>query len=329
MISIARRQCLTFAGVATAAAAWPIRPLSAAELRQLTIQVGIAPGGVTDTVARMLAEGLPTDLAEVALVENRTGAGGQLVLNTLRSGAQDGSLLTLTPASQVTVYPHTYPNLLYDPLKDFSPVSLVGVIEFGLAVGPLVPAEVQTVDDFLKWCAEHPELATFGSPAAGSIPHFLGELLGRAGGVELVHVPYRGTQPAISDLIGGQIAAVSGTVGGFAPFVEQGRIRLLATSGAERSRFVSNVPTYTEQGFPDLQLVEWMGLFAPAGVAPARLERISKAVHEVLQGERARTVMASAGVEPRGSSPQVLSEWLIEDYARWKPIVETVGFQAL
>ncbi|MGE4337760.1 MAG: Bug family tripartite tricarboxylate transporter substrate binding protein [Pigmentiphaga sp.] len=329
MTSISRRQCLGFASAAVAAAAWPVRRSIAAELRQLQILVGISPGGVADTVARVVAEGLPADLAETALVENRTGAGGQLVLNALRQGPQDGSMLVMTPASQVAVYPHTYPNLQYDPLKDFSPVSVVGIMEFGLAVGPLVPEDVKTVDDFIQWCAANPDLATFGSPAAGSIPHFLGELLGKNGGVDLVHVPYRGTQPAIADLIGGQIAAVSGTIGGLAPFAEQGRIRVLATSGPERSRFLKNVPTYTEQGYPDLELVEWLGLFAPAGVPPERLERISQAVAPVLLGDRGLGVLATSGIEPRGSTPQVLDEWLAADYARWKPIVESVGFQAL
>lgn len=329
MTSLSRRQCLGFASAAVAAAVLPVRRLSAAELRQLQILVGIAPGGVSDTVARVVAEGLPTDLAEVAVVENRTGAGGQLVLNTLRDGPTDGSLLVMTPASQVAVYPHTYANLQYDPLTDFSPVSVVGIMEFGLAVGPLVPEEVKTVDDFVQWCAANPGLATFGSPAAGSIPHFIGELLGKVAGVELMHVPYRGTQPAITDLIGGQIAAVSGTIGGLAPFVNQGRIRVLATSGAERSRFLQNVPTYAEQGYPDLALVEWLALFAPAGVPLERRERISQAVAQVLRGERALGVMANSGIEPRGSMPQVLDELLAEDYARWKPIVESVGFQAL
>jgi tripartite-type tricarboxylate transporter receptor subunit TctC len=155
----------------------------------------------------------------------------------------------------LTIYPHIYKKLSYDPATDLSPVSIACVFDFGFAVGPAVPESVKNINDFMAWAKANPAQANFGSPAAGSTPHFVGALLGRHAGVEIKHVAYRGTQPAMLDLLGGQIAAVSGPIGDITQHLPTGKVRILATSGAKRNRFAPNVPTYAEQGRKEFEEV--------------------------------------------------------------------------
>ena len=224
----------TAAGIAALA-----QPLARAQglPERATILAGFAAGGTVDVTARRVADKLRDVLARSVVVDNRTGAGGQIALSALKTASADGLTLLVTPMSMLGIYPHTYKRLPYDPVADFQPVSQAVRFDFGFAVGPMVPASVKTLQDFIAWCKANPKDANFGSPAAGSVPHFVAELFGRAAGIDLKHVPYRGTQPAITDLIGGTVAAVSGPVGEFLQHLPGGKVRLLATSGAARSKF--------------------------------------------------------------------------------------------
>lgn len=328
MKDINRRQFLQASACGAIAASLPFSVWAQPDFKTLQFIVGIAPGGVADTAARVIAEGMTGRYAGTTLVENRTGAGGQLAVRAMQTSPADGSVMVLTPASMLTIFPHIYKELPYDPFKDLAPVALVGTIEFGFAVGPMVPESVRTIDDFFVWCRDNPSQASFGSPAAGSAPHFLGELVGRAGNVNLVHVPYRGTQPALVDLVGGQIAAVSGTIGGLVELVRSGRCRLLATSGATRSRFVPDVATFKEQGYENLQIAEWMGVFAPAGTPADKIAEANQVMKSVIHQPASVKVLAVAGVEAASSSPEELAVMLKTDFDRWKPIVEAIGFTA-
>jgi tripartite-type tricarboxylate transporter receptor subunit TctC len=216
-MTIDRRTLLQAIG----AAAMPLglvaaaRGQGAAPLERAIVYAGFAPGGTTDVTARRVAEKLRGGYAVSTAVENRTGAGGQIALTALKQAPADGSTFALTPMSMLGIYPHTYKKLPYDPVADFQPVSQAVRFDFGFAVGPMVPASVRSLAEFVTWCKANPTLANYGSPAAGSVPHFVAELFGRAAGIDLKHAPYRGTQPAIVDLMGGQIASVSGPVGEF------------------------------------------------------------------------------------------------------------------
>ena len=161
------------------------------------IFAGFTAGGTVDVTARRIADKLRDVIAKSVVVENRTGAGGQIALSALKTSPADGLTLLVTPMSMLGIYPHTYKKLPYDPAADFLPVSQAVRFDFGLAVGPLVPATVRTLSDFVAWCKANPKDASFGSPAPGSVPHFVAELFGRAAGLDFKHVPYRGTQPAI------------------------------------------------------------------------------------------------------------------------------------
>jgi len=321
-----RRQLLQAAASASIALPWMARAQALPETAR--IYVGFAAGGTVDVTARRTADKLREAYAKSVVVENRTGAGGQIALTALKGAPADGLTFGLTPMSMLGIYPHTYKKLPYDPVADFTPVSQAVRFDFGFAVGPMVPASVNNLSDFVAWCKAHPKDANFGSPAAGSVPHFVAELFGRAAGFDFKHVPYRGTQPAIVDLMGGQVAAVSGPVGEFLQHLPTGKVRLLATSGAARNRFAPNVPTYAEQGFKDIVFDEWFGYFLPAKVSPDTVNKLAAALRTALTSPEVIEGLAQMGLEARPSTPAELAATLKKDSERWAPLIKTIGFTA-
>ena len=292
------------------------------------ILAGFAPGGTVDVTARRVADKLRGVIARSVVVENRTGAGGQIALSALKATPPDGSTLALTPMSMLGVYATTYKKLPYDPVADFLPVSQAVRFDFGLAVGPQVPSSVRTLADFVAWCKSNPGNANFGSPAAGSVPHFVAELFGRAAGIDFKHIPYRGTQPAIADLMGGQLASVSGPVGEFLQHAPTGKVRLLATSGAKRSKFASTVPTYAEQGFKDIVFDEWFGFYVPAKTAPDIVTKLAGAIQTSLAAPEMIDSLGQMGLEATPSTPAELAALLKKDTERWAPLIKSIGFTA-
>ncbi len=229
---------------------------------------GYPAGGTTDAVSRRVAEKLQSNgYAKVALVDNKAGASGRIAIEELKRSPADGSVMLLTPASAISLFPHIYTKLNYR-MEDVTPVSTACRIAFGFGVGPAVPASVKNLKDYLAWAKANPGQANYGSPGAGSPPHFLGALLGKEAGVDLRHVPYRGSAPGIQDLLGGQVPAMSSPIGDYLPYLKDGRLRLLATSGQTRSRFAPDVPTYAEQGFKDLVMSEYYEFFLPGKARP-------------------------------------------------------------
>jgi tripartite-type tricarboxylate transporter receptor subunit TctC len=191
-----------------------------------------------------------------------------------------------------------------------------------------VPASVKNLADFVAWAKANPNLANFGSPAAGSTPHFVGALLGKNAGVDLKHAAYRGTQPAMLDLLGGNIAAVSGPVGDITQHLPTGKVRILAVSGAKRSRFAPDVPTFEEQGFKDMIHSEWFAFFLPGKAAPELVTRLNTAMKAALAAKDTVDGLATFGLEAMSSSPAELSELVRKDTAKWAPIVKAIGFTA-
>ena len=298
-------------------------------LETVRIVTGFPPGGTSDTLCRRVAEGLRgTAYTKAALVENKAGAGGQIAIQSMKGAATDGSVILQTPASMLMIYPHIYKKLAYDPFTDVTPVTLACTFDFGFCVGPAVPDSVKNIPEFLAWCKANPDKANYGSPASGSVPHFIGVLLGQAGGVELKHVAYRGTQPAVQDMIGGQIQAVSGPVGEFTQQVAAGKARFLGVSGATRSRFAPNVPTFAEQGYKDLVFSEWFGFFAPGGTPAPVVMRANEALRAALARKDVIDGLAVMGLEMKSSTPQELGALLKTSYDRWGPIVKKIGFTA-
>ena len=298
-------------------------------LESLTIVTGLPPAGTSDTLCRRVAEGIKgTAYTKAAIVENKAGAGGQIAIQSMKGAATDGSVILQTPASMLMIYPHIYKKLNYDAFTDVTPVTLACIFDFGFCVGPAVPESVKNIPEFLAWCKANPDKANYGSPAAGSVPHFIGVLLGQAGGIELKHVAYRGTQPAVQDMVGGQIQAVSGPVGEFTQQVAAGKARLLGVSGETRNRFAPNVPTFAEQGYKDLVFSEWFGFFAPGGTPAPVVMRANEALRAALAQKDVIDGLAVMGLEVKSSTPQELGALLKESYDRWGPIVKKIGFTA-
>jgi len=322
------RRHLLHTAVASALTATVAQRAQAQSLETVKIVTGFTPGGTSDAICRRLADKIRPGYAANAVVENRSGAGGQIAIQYVKGAAPDGATVLQTPMSMLGIYPHIYKKLPYDPVADLTPVSLGCVFDFGFAVGPAVPASVKTLPEFLAWCKANPAQANFGSPAAGSTPHFIGALLARQANVEIKHIAFRGTQPAILDMLGGQIPAVSGPVGEFTQHLAGGKCRLIATSGAKRSRFAPTVPTLTEQGLKDMAFNEWFGFYLPAKAAPETVQRLNAAIRAALAQQDVIDGLGQMGLEAQSSTPAELAALLKSDTERWGPLVKAIGFTA-
>ena len=324
---ISRRHIIQSAG-ASALLAGVGQAAWAQTLETAKIVTGFAAGGTSDTLCRRVAMKLSPDYAKTAVVENKTGAGGQIAVQFVKGAPADGMTILQTPTSILTIYPHIYKKLPYDPVADLTPVSLACTLDFGFAVGPAVPLSVKTVPEFLAWAKANPAGDNFGSPAAGSTPHFIGALLGKSADVDLKHAAYRGTQPAMLDLLGGNISAVSGPIGDITQHLPTGKVRILGVSSAKRSRFAPDVPTYQEQGIKDMTHSEWFAFFLPAKASPEVVVRLNAAMKFALAQKDVIDGLAGFGLEAMSSTPAELADLLKKDTAKWAPIVKAVGFSA-
>jgi tripartite-type tricarboxylate transporter receptor subunit TctC len=301
-------------------------PVRAQALDTTKVLIGFAPGGTLDLAGRRIADKLQPGYARAAIVENRTGAGGQIAVSAVKAAAPDGATVLLTPTSPMSLHLFTYKKLAYDPVAHFTPVSGAVMFDYSLAVGPMVPASVKTVPEFIGWCKANPTQANFGSAGAGSAAHFIGAALGKAGGADLRHVAFRGSQPALADMIGGQIAAVVGPTGEFMPNVRAGKVRLLGTSGGKRGKFTPDAPTLVEQGFRELAYVGWFGFFLPARAPQDVVQRLNAGIRGALGSQDVVDSLATSFMEPMPTSPAELTALLKTETEFWSGLVKTVGF---
>ncbi|MCX2863363.1 Bug family tripartite tricarboxylate transporter substrate binding protein [Paucibacter sp. PLA-PC-4] len=323
-MTLNRRQTLALLAGATTL------PARAQGFEQARILYGFPAGSSGDVAARRIAERLGgSPYAKLApIVENRVGAGGRIALEALKTLPADGSVLALTPMATTAIYPHVYRRLGYDPVVDLIPVSTAVVSHHGMAVGPAVPASVTTVKGFVAWAKANPDKASYGSPAAGSTPHFLGALLGLGQDVELRHIPYRGSMPGVTDLVGGQIAAMFTPTGDFLNFHRAGKLRLLATSGHKRLPFAPDVPTFAEQGLGDLSVEEWYGFYATARSPQPVLATAHGAIQAALKDRSLIEALSGVGLLVQGSTPEQMTRSQREEFERWGPLIKRIGFTA-
>jgi len=328
-MTITRRLLLQTTGASALLASLGQQAFAQAQpLETARLITGFAAGGTSDTLCRRVASRLQPDYGKAVVVENRTGAGGQIAVTYVKGQPADGATILQTPTSILTIYPHIYKKLPYDPLVDLTPVTVACQFDFGFAVGPAVPASVKSVPEYLAWAKTHPEGANYGSPAAGSTPHFIGALLGKNAGVDLKHAAYRGTQPAMLDLLGGNVAAVSGPIGDITQHLASGKVRILGVSGAKRSRFAPDVPTFEEQGIKNVTHSEWFAFLLPAKASPEVVARANAAMKTALAQKDVIDGLGTFGLEAMSSSPAELTELIRKDTAKWAPIVKQIGFTA-
>jgi len=270
-------------------------PASAAQARVI---VGFPPGGTGDYVARTLAEQLRTRrFAGAVIVENRPGGGGVVAVQAIKAATPDGLSLLNTPASTLTILPHTHRKLPFDALHDLRPVASVSDLDFALVCHAQVPA--RTLREALALAAREPRFALFGTAGIGTMSHVLGTLLARRAGVELVHAPYRGGSPALQDVIGGQIPlAILSLSEALLRAQQEGRVRLLATAGTRRSRFVPDTATIEEAGFKGVAGSDWNLIVAPAATPPEVVERIGQLLLAVTDEAPFATALGRVCIEP-------------------------------
>lgn len=322
---LSRRRFVAAAAGAGVSIAAPQRAHSQVVGKLTRMIVGFAPGGSSDVTARLLVDQM-RGYASTIIIDNRPGAGGRIAVETAKAGAPDGSVLLLSPASMIVLYPHLYKPLGYDPVQDLIAVTTVCAFPFVLSVGPLVPRDVRTLADFIRWCKANPKLASYGTSGAGSMLHFAGMMLARAANFDFTHVPYKGASPALQDLLGGQVASTVGVLGIALPHIQARNLRALAMTGATRSSFLPDVPTLTEAGFSGLEITEWQGLFVPAKTPPAVVHALNRSVRDALDTAEMKAGLIKLSFEVGGTSPEQFADIVKADIARWEPIVKASGF---
>jgi tripartite-type tricarboxylate transporter receptor subunit TctC len=285
-------------------------------------------GGGTDVLARIIADKLRDNYAPSVIVENRVGASGRTAVEAVKNAAPDGSTLLFTPDFLMTVYPHSFRKLSFDPLADFVPIALVARSGLALAAGPALPAQVKTVREYVDWARAHAPRAFYATTAAGGTPHFVGVMLARDAGVQLSPVHYKGGASALQDLMGGQVPVSINPISELLPQLKGGKLRVLAVTSPRRSKFLPDVPTMAESGFPNIAISPWLGFFAPAKTAPEVVKRLASGIADATQHGEAQIGMLKLGMEPQAMSPAAFREIVKTDLERWAPIVRASGFTA-
>ncbi|MCW0232122.1 MAG: Bug family tripartite tricarboxylate transporter substrate binding protein [Ferrovibrio sp.] len=321
---INRRSLMAYTAAAAATVSVAGRAMAQLAAQPMRIVFPFTAGGSGDALARLLADKLRIGLDQPVLVDNRTGAAGRIGVQAVKSAAPDGKTLLLTPIAPVAVYQHVYRDLGYDPIKDLMPISQVSTMDFALAVGPSLP--VKSVKELVAWCKANPAQANYGTPGAGTLPHFFMVLVGQAAGIDLQHVSYKGSAGAIADLAGGQLPMVLSTTPDLMSLHKAGKIRVIATSGTARSPFLPDVPTFIESGYK-IQGDTWYGMFAPAGTPVEVIKRLSDILIAALKTPELRDKLSNLGLQPTGTSAEELRTILQRDSAAWAPAVAASGFK--
>lgn len=324
-MTISRRTFAKTMGAGVAALTLP--PVAIAQrVDVLKIIVPFPPAGPTDALARQLAAKLTGTYAKSVVVDNRPGGSGRIGFTAVKAAPADGTTLVVAPQSTVTVVPFTMPKQAYSPADDLAPISRAALLPQALAVGPSVPASVRTLNDFLNWAKENPTKASFGSPGAGAVPHFIGVVLSKTSGVPLTHVAYRGGAPGVADLVAGQLPSMITTEDGLIAHHRAGKIRILATSMPERGAFTSDIPTFTESGHGYINYGDWLGIWAHRDTAPDTVTMLERAVNTALRDPDLLQAMNTLNLQVKGSTAAEMRTIQRAEITRWGPIVKDIGF---
>lgn len=293
--------------------------------KPLTIVVPFSPGGATDIMSRLLAERLNKRLGQPVLVENKPGAGTMIASEYVAKAPADGYTLLLA-ASSLGIAPSLYSKVNYDPIKDFEPVSQVASVVHVLVVHPSIPAK--NVGELVTWLKANPTKANYGSVGAGTSTHLEAELFNSVAGVKMEHIPYKGSAPALTDMIGGRLQVMFDAYASSGPFIKDGKVRLLAVTTAQRSKSLPDTPTVSESGLPGYEAMPWLGLVAPAGTPAPVVNKIYAELHEVLKEPAVQEKFRSLGLDIIGSKPDEFKIFLRGDIVKWAKIVKDSGAKA-
>lgn len=289
------------------------------------IVVGFPPGNATDTVARVLASRLEALFKQPFVVENRAGAAGSIGTAQVAKAKPDGMTLLVGSNGTLAINPSLHENLPYDPLKDFSPVSLLVSLPMYVVVHPSVP--VNTLQELFELARKQPGELTFGSSGNGSANHLAAAVLADSGEVNIMHVPYKGSGPALTDLIGGRLTMMVDTAPAVMQAVKAGQVKVLAVTKPTRSTAFPDVPTVAEQGYPDFNVQAWLGLAAPSGTPSEIQKELAQAVDQIMRDESFQESMNAVGAEPEGGTPEQFSQYLESELARWGGVIRDLNLQ--
>jgi tripartite-type tricarboxylate transporter receptor subunit TctC len=281
------------------------------------------PGGPLDTVARLLGQKVSERLGQPIIVDNKPGAGGNIGADFVAKSAQDGYTILMGAVATHAINPGLYAKMPYDPVKDFTPITLIGVTPNVLVVNAAVPAK--DVKEFIAYAKANPGKLNFGSGSTGSAGHLAGELFNERAGVQMAHIPYKGAAPAMQDLIGGQIQLMFDNMASSLPQVKAGKIRALAVTTPKRALAAPELPTIAEAGLPDFDISTWFGLFAPANVPKDVVAKLHAEFTRALALPDVKEKLAGLGIEPVGNKPDEFAAYIKSEAAKYADVIKKSG----
>lgn len=292
--------------------------------RTMTMIVPFPAGGPTDLIARVFAQNIGEQLGQTIVVENRGGANGTIGMAAAASSKPDGYTI-LYNTSSIALSPNLYSNLSFDPVNDFTGVSSTAVIPMVILTHPSLNAK--TVDDLKKHAHENPGKLSYSSAGAGNVTHLSAHLFNDALGIDAQHIPYRGSAPALTDLVGGQVDYMSNTLNDSLQFIRSGRVNALAVTSSERSPLAPDVPTLAEAAIPGFDMGAWQGIAVPAGTPEPIIQRLNEAIHVALRDEKLLEQLQNQGAQPLGSSVEDYNQYIRDEVERFAQIIKDAGVQ--
>ena len=299
-------------------AQWPAKPIR--------LIVPFPPGSSTDSTARLIAPKLGAALGQPMVIDNRAGASGNIGIETGARAAPDGYTLVLGTASTHAVAAGVNAKLAYDPVKDFSPVSLITISPYVLVVHPAVAAG--SVKELIALATRRPGEISYASAGNASLAHLAGEWFSSLAGIKLNHVPYKSSALAVLDLLSGRIDLQFGSIAPTLPHIRNGRLRALATTGARRVSVLPEVPTVIESGVREYEVSLWFGILAPAAVPPAIVARLNREINALLALADMKEALIAQGLEPEGGTPEAFAARIRDEIAKWRKVVKAAGVHA-
>lgn len=301
----------------------PVLAQQAYPSKPIKLIVGFAPGGSGDIAARLAAEKLTVELKQPVIVENRPGAGGNIGAELVARAAPDGYTLLMASTGQIVINPSLYKKMSINPIRDLAPVILMQNEHNLMVVNPSVPAK--TLKEFIAYAKTAPAAVTFASPGQGSPAHLAGVLMNQAAGLKMVHVPYKGSSAAVSDLLAGHVLIAIDNMPALLPQVKAGKLRALAVASARRATAAPDIPTIDEAGLAGYVVPAWKGLMAPAGTPRPIIDKLHSAMHKMLAMPDVRQRMIDIGAEPAGGTSESFGELIKADTAKWSILVKSTG----
>jgi tripartite-type tricarboxylate transporter receptor subunit TctC len=291
----------------------------------ITLVIPFAPGGSTSIVGRGIADKMSELLGEKVIVDNRPGAGGTVGTKAVAKSDPDGYTLVLGYTGTLAIGPSLYKNPGYDPRKDFAPIGMIGNAPNSLVVNPSFPAK--TVAELIAYAKANPGKVNFGSAGAGTASHITGEYFARAAGITLIHIPYKGTGPALTDLLGGHIPMAFAPIPASHPNVSAGKLRALAVTSSTRSSLLPDVPTMIEAGLPGFDASLYYGLAAPAGTPRPIIDKLNKALREALASDEVKKQLVNDGTEITPGTPEDYVDFIDKDEKKWSQLIKSSGVE--